>query len=252
MATFELTLDVRKSTRIIQQQVVVRQWESGTETIVAKTTNDGAPYASRCPSARLDILHSDGTWARVEATKAGDTVTVTLPGEAIPVYGVCRLAHFVLFDADGNNETTEDFELRIIQAVDANGSEVDSYDDRLTKIEQKWAALEAKAEIDHSADRQASMDATAAANGAASRANAAASQALQIANSVAQGSAGDSDIAALREQNAILANMLAESSGKFVFMDGTVYAPSSKATFEDGTVKLGSSCTVSGTTIVLA
>ena len=46
--------------------------------------------------------------------------------------------------------------------------------------------------------------------------------------------------------------MLAESSGKFVFMDGTVYAPSSKATFEDGTVKLGSSCTVSGTTIVLA
>lgn len=118
------------------------------------------------------------------------------------------------------------------------------------EIERKKA--ESQRHDEHIADQQASSDAISVANGAASRADAAANQALQIANSVAQGSAGDSDIAALREQNAILANMLAESSGKFVFMGGTVYAPSSKATFEDGTVKLGSSCTVSGTTIVLA
>ena len=118
--------------------------------------------------------------------------------------------------------------------------------------EDERKKAESQRHDEHIADQQASSNATSAANGAASRADAAANQALQIANSVAQGSAGDSDIAALREQNAILANMLAESSGKFVFMGGTVYAPSSKATFEDGTVKLGSSCTVSGTTIVLA
>ena len=118
--------------------------------------------------------------------------------------------------------------------------------------EDERKKAESQRHDEHVADQQASSNAISAANGAASRADAAANQALQIANSVAQGSAGDSDIAALREQNAILANMLAESSGKFMFMDGTVYAPSSRATFEDGTVKLGSSCTVSGTTIVLA
>lgn len=118
--------------------------------------------------------------------------------------------------------------------------------------EGKREKAEAQRNDEHIADKEASSSAISAANGAASRADAAANQALQIANSIAQGSAGDSDIAALREQNAILANLLAESSGKFVFMGGTVYAPSSKATFEDGTVKLGSSCTVSGTTIVLA
>lgn len=118
--------------------------------------------------------------------------------------------------------------------------------------EGKREKAEAQRHDEHIADKEASSSAISAANGAASRADAAANQALQIANSIAQGSAGDSDIAALREQNAILANLLAESSGKFVFMGGTVYAPSSKATFEDGTVKLGSSCTVSGTTIVLA
>ena len=46
--------------------------------------------------------------------------------------------------------------------------------------------------------------------------------------------------------------MLANATGKFFFMGGTVYAPSSKASISNGTVTLGSPCSVSGTTIVLA
>ena len=105
---------------------------------------------------------------------------------------------------------------------------------------------------EHIADQQASSNAAAAASGAASRADAAANQALQIANSIAQGSVGDSDIADLRSQNEKLASMLANAMGKFFFMGGTVYAPSAKASISNGTVTLGSTCSVSGTTIVLA
>lgn len=103
-----------------------------------------------------------------------------------------------------------------------------------------------------SASTTLASNAAAAADGAASRADAAASQALQIANSVAQGSAGDSDISDLRDQNAALATMLADATGKFIFIGGTVYAPSSKASYSNGTVTLGSTCSVSGTTLVLA
>lgn len=90
------------------------------------------------------------------------------------------------------------------------------------------------------------------ASGAASRADAAASQALQIANSVAQGSAGSSDMAALRQQNAQLFQRLADLSGEFIYSDGTVYCPSSKATASGDTITFASSCTASGSTLTLA
>lgn len=90
------------------------------------------------------------------------------------------------------------------------------------------------------------------ASGAASRADAAASQALQIANSVAQGSAGSSDMAALKQQNAQLFQRLANLSGEFIYSDGTVYCPSSKATASGDTITFASSCTASGSTLTLA
>ena len=80
-----------------------------------------------------------------------------------------------------------------------------------------------------SASTALASNAAAAANGAASHAEAAANQALQIANSVAQGAGGESDIAELRRQNGQLATMLADATGKFIYMDGTVYCPASKA-----------------------
>ena len=89
-------------------------------------------------------------------------------------------------------------------------------------------------------------------NGAASHAEAAANQALQIANSVAQGAGGESDIAKLRRQNGQLATMLADATGKFIYMDGTVYCPASKASVSGDTVSFGGTCSVSGSTVTLA
>lgn len=90
------------------------------------------------------------------------------------------------------------------------------------------------------------------ASGAASRADAAANQALQIANSVALGSAGISDMAALKQQNAQLFQRLANLSGEFIYSDGTVYCPSSKAVASGDTITFASSCTASGSTLTLA
>ncbi len=90
------------------------------------------------------------------------------------------------------------------------------------------------------------------ATGAASRANAAANQAIEIANSVALGSAGSSDMAALKQQNAQLFQRLANLSGEFIYSDGTVYCPSSKATASGDTITFAPSCTASGATLTLA
>lgn len=103
-----------------------------------------------------------------------------------------------------------------------------------------------------SASTALASNAAAAANGAASHAEAAANQALQIANSVAQGAGGESDIAELRRQNGQLATMFADATGKFIYMDGTVYCPASKASVSGDTVSFGGTCSVSGSTVTLA
>lgn len=103
-----------------------------------------------------------------------------------------------------------------------------------------------------SASTALASNAASAASGAASRADAAASQALQIANSVAQGAAGESDIAELRRQNGQLATMLADATGKFIYMDGAVYCPAAKASASGETVTFGATCSVSGSTVTLA
>lgn len=99
--------------------------------------------------------------------------------------------------------------------------------------------------------KTASEAATAAANGAASNANAAANTALQIANSVAQGSAGSSDMAKQKQQIADLYGKVADATDAFIYDDGTVYCPASKASASGSTVTFGSTCTASGTTLTL-
>lgn len=99
--------------------------------------------------------------------------------------------------------------------------------------------------------KTASQAATAAANGAASNANAAANTALQIANNVAQGSAGSSDMAKQKQQIADLYGKLADATDTFIYDDGTVYCPASKASASGSTVTFGSTCTASGTTLTL-
>lgn len=99
--------------------------------------------------------------------------------------------------------------------------------------------------------KTASQAATAAANGAASNADAAANISLQIANSVAQGSAGSSDMAKQKQQIADLYGKLADATDAFIYDDGTVYCPASKASASGSTITFGSTCTASGTTLNL-
>lgn len=97
-----------------------------------------------------------------------------------------------------------------------------------------------------------SQAATNAANGAATNANNAATYARSIADSLQSSVVGDEDVAEMRGQIDKLGSMLADSSGDFFYMDGTIYAPSAKASVSGTTVTLGSTCSASGNTITLA
>lgn len=152
MPTHKLTLEVHKRTSRIPRQVVVRQGEAGTQAIEAEIVNDGSAYTPSLSSVRLDIMRADGKWARVTATKDGSKAKCTLPSEALSSPGLCRLAHFVFFSGTTKAETTEDFELRILPAVDTSAhAEAQSYDDRLTALWEKWDAYERQAEASESA-----------------------------------------------------------------------------------------------------
>ena len=59
-------------------------------------------------------------------------------------------------------------------------------------------------------------------------------------------------MAALKQQNAQLFQRLANLSGEFIYSDGTVYCPSSKATASGDTVTFGNTCSVSGGTVTLS
>ena len=96
-----------------------------------------------------------------------------------------------------------------------------------------------------------SQAATNAANGAATNANNAAAYARSVADNLQSSVVGDKDVAEMRAQIDKLGSMLADSTGGFFYMDGTVYCPSSKASVSGSTVTFGSTCTASGTTITL-
>lgn len=96
-----------------------------------------------------------------------------------------------------------------------------------------------------------SQAATNAANGAATNANNAATYARNVADNLQSSVVGDEDVAEMRSQIDKLGSMLADSTGGFFYMDGTVYCPSSKASVSGSTVTFGSTCTASGTTITL-
>lgn len=244
MINHAIALDMRKRPGTVPQRVTVRRGETQTQKITASLTVDGSTYTPTCQLARLCVLHADGTWARCSATVGTASVSATLAPEAVNGTGKCRLAYFEFY-ANGASETTEDFALVILGNVDGTTGPAVSYDQELDELYRKWST-------ELSRLGQSAFDAASAASGAASRADAAASAALQIANAAAQGAGGESDIAELRRQNGQLATMLADATGKFIYMDGTVYCPASKASVSGDTVSFGGTCSVSGSTVTLA
>lgn len=244
MINHAISLDMRKRPGTVPQRVTVRRGETQTQKITASLTVDGATYTPTYQSARLCVLHADGTWSRCAATVGTASVSATLAPEAVNGVGKCRLAYFEFY-SNGASETTEDFALVILGNVDGTTGPAVSYDQELDELYRKWST-------ELSRLGQSAFDAASAASGAASRADAAASAALQIANAAAQGAAGESDIAELRRQNGQLATMLADATDKFIYMDGAVYCPAGKASVSGDTVTFGSTCSVSGSTVTLS
>lgn len=112
-----------------------------------------------------------------------------------------------------------------------------------------------RAESATTAANQATTDArnaATAAQGAAQNANTAATYAQNVANSLSQSVVGDEDVAELKGQITQLGSMLADATDEFIYMDGAIYAPSSKASISGNTVTLKGSCSFSNGKINLA
>ncbi len=151
MITHSISLDVRKSPSGIPPQTIVRVGDVGTQVIEARLTRDGEQYSPDGASARLDILHADGSWARCEAKVDGDRLSCTLPPAAVSVPGLCRLAYFVIVWGPDKEESTEGFQLWVLGAVDPSGAEAKAYDDQLTRLYARWSEYEAEARLSEGA-----------------------------------------------------------------------------------------------------
>lgn len=179
MINHAISLDMRKRPGTVPQRVTVRRGETQTQRVTAALTTDGAAYTPTYQSARLCVLHADGTWARCSATVGTGTVSATLAPEAVNGTGKCRLAYFEFY-ANGASETTEDFALVILGSVDGSGGQSEDYDNELDALKREWASLNAAVT---SATKRAESAASSAegnadaANRAASAATAAAKQA---------------------------------------------------------------------------
>lgn len=152
-----IELELYKSIDRIHAPLVVRVGENDSQRITAKIKRHGEFLNIDCDSARLDIVRGNGTWARVDATVEGYTVTCDLPSKAIASADTVRLAYFVFIK--GNQvQTTENFALRIEDAASETAESDTYFDSSVNHIAEKWKAFEAAAEKVES-DRQSAENA---------------------------------------------------------------------------------------------
>lgn len=123
-----------------------------------------------------------------------------------------------------------------------------------TRVEQETARVEAEEQrvSEYQSLKTQLQNGINSANGAASNANTAAAYARATADSIQSTAVGNEEVAELQNKTDALGSMVADLGGEFFYLDGTIYAPSSKASVSVNTVTLGSSCSASGTTITLA
>lgn len=123
-----------------------------------------------------------------------------------------------------------------------------------TRDEQESARVEAEEQraCEYQSLKTQLQNGINAANGAASNADTAAAYARVTADSIQSTAVGNEEVSELQSKTDALGSMVADLGGGFFYLDGTIYAPSSKASVSGNTVTLGSSCSASGTTITLA
>ncbi len=113
MINHALDLDMRKG-GALRPRVAVRLGESRTQRVVAALMNGGASYVPGCDSARLLARMRSGALLEAAATVVEDTVAATLPVGDLKAPDRSRVAYIELAWADGRTETTEDFEMTIL------------------------------------------------------------------------------------------------------------------------------------------
>lgn len=118
MINHALTLDMRKS-GVIRPRLTVRLGESRTQKVVAALTDGGAPYSPDCDSARLLARMDGGALMEAEAAVSRSSATATLPVGTLGASGRSRVAYFEFAWEDGLTETTEDFELVVLESAGA-------------------------------------------------------------------------------------------------------------------------------------
>lgn len=151
-------------------------------------------------------------------------------------------------------QAEENEEARVSAENTRKSNETDRQSAESTRASQESARVSAESTraSEFATLKSQSQAATNAANGAATNANNAATYARSVADNLQSSVVGDEDVAEMRAQIDKLGSMLADSTGDFFYMDGTIYAPSAKASISGSTVTLGSTCTASGNTITLA
>ena len=143
MITHTLNLELAKKIDSIGVPIVVRTMDNETQVISANLFMRGQDYAPTCESARLDIMHEDGSWARIDATTNGHTVTATLPSKAL-TNGV-SMAYFA-FIKGPQIETTESFVLRVVASAQETPESDRYFDASINRLYEKWKNFEAGAE----------------------------------------------------------------------------------------------------------
>lgn len=143
MITHTLNLELAKKIDSIGVPIVVRTMDNETQVISANLFMRGQDYAPTCESARLDIMHEDGSWARIDATTSGHTVTATLPSKAL-TNGV-SMAYFA-FVKGPQIETTESFVLRVVASAQETPESDRYFDASINRLYEKWKNFEAGAE----------------------------------------------------------------------------------------------------------
>lgn len=143
MITHTLNLELAKKIDSIGVPIVVRTMDNETQVISANLFMRGQDYAPTCESARLDIMHEDGSWARIDATTSGHTVSATLPSKAL-TNGV-SMAYFA-FTKGPQIETTESFVLRVVASAQETPESDRYFDASINRLYEKWKNFEAGAE----------------------------------------------------------------------------------------------------------
>lgn len=143
MITHTLNLELAKKIDSIGVPIVVRTMDNETQVISANLFMRGQDYAPTCESARLDIMHEDGSWARIDATTSGHTASATLPSKAL-TNGV-SMAYFA-FVKGPQIETTESFVLRVVASAQETPESDRYFDASINRLYEKWKNFEAGAE----------------------------------------------------------------------------------------------------------